>query len=87
MLLSLSMRRLPDNLDRDEAAMRTCLYSMFSDKQCPKALAWMAALCAASGNAVEAEQWLVELIGAMVFVKAPSSGAATPALRDTASMS
>jgi hypothetical protein len=63
------MRRLPDNLDRDEAAMRTCLYSMFSDKQCPKALAWMAALCAAAGRGGDAEQWLVELISAVVFAE------------------
>lgn len=67
--------------------MRTCLYSMFSTEQCPKALAWMAALCAATGHGGDAEQWLVELIEAVVFVKTPAALATVPALRDTASMS
>jgi hypothetical protein len=70
------MRRLPDNLSFDEAAMRTCLYSMFSTEQCPKALAWMAALCASTGNGVEAEQWLHELIEAVVFTKTVAPAAA-----------
>ena len=82
------MRRLPDNRTTNEAAMRTCLYFMFSTEQCPKALAWMAALCAATGNRVDAEQWLVELIGTMVFAAtAPVTGLAAAASRDAASMS
>jgi hypothetical protein len=86
MLLSPFMRRLPDNRASEEAAMWTCLYSMFSTKQCPKALAWMAALCAATGRGSDAEQWLVELIGTMVFVQTTATGdASVPAPRDTAS--
>jgi len=80
------MRRLPDNRTTNEAAMRTCLYSMFSTEQCPKALAWMAALCAATGNRVDAEQWLVELIGTVVFAQVSATGdLSAPVPRDTAS--
>lgn len=75
------MLRLRDN------PMTPCLYSMYSAEQCPKALAWMAALCAATGKCTDAEAWLIELIGAVVFVKTTSSASAIPALRDTASMS
>jgi hypothetical protein len=81
------MRRLPDNRSTNETAMRTCLYSMFSTEQCPKALAWMAALCAATGHGGDAEQWLVELIETVVFVKTPTSTTTASALQDTASMS
>jgi hypothetical protein len=72
------MRRLPDNLALDETAMRTCLYSMFSTEQCPKALAWMAALSVANGNYQDAEAWIHELIEALVFAKtaAPAHGVA-----------
>lgn len=72
------MRRLPDNLALDETAMRTCLYSMFSTEQCPKALAWMAALSVANGNYQDAEAWIHELIETLVFAqaKAPAHASA-----------
>ena len=79
----LSMLRLSDN------PMLACRYSMFAVEQCPKALAWMAALCLAVDNVNDAETWLIELIGAVVLVKnvRVRSGSNGPALRDTASMS
>lgn len=81
------MRRLPDNRSINEAAMRTCLYSMFSTEQCPKALAWMAALCAANGKGVDAEQWLVELIESVLFTRQSDVRPAGSLPQDTVSMS
>lgn len=42
-------------------------YSVFSSEQCPRALALMAGLCVACGNNGDANQWLVELVGAVVL--------------------
>lgn len=70
------MQRLRDNPDRDdtgpeealeEPPVTTCKYSMFASAQSPKALAWMAALALATGHTEDAESWLVELIGAVLF--------------------
>lgn len=81
------MRRLPDNLTTTETAMRTCLYSMPSTEPSPKALAWMAALCAAAGHGFDAEQWLVELIGAVVFTSPNTVRVTGTAPQDIANMS
>ena len=66
-------------------------YSMFSSTQCPKALAWMASFALAAGKREDAEQWLVEMIGAVLFrVSEPGEASALdhPAPRsDTAGMS
>lgn len=69
--------------------MTPCRYSMFAAEQCPKALAWMAALALATGKTADARSWLVELMGAIVLVKAAraSTDSADRAPRDTASMS
>lgn len=80
------MRRLPDNLML-ETAVKTYPYSMYSNEQCPKALAWMAALCVASGHGRDAQTWLVELIGAVVFKRGAVANHAASTSRDTASMS
>lgn len=76
------MLRLSDN------PMPACRYSMFATEQCPKALAWMAALCAVTDRSRDAGQWLVELIGAVVLVRGHrASSGRVSALRDTADMS
>lgn len=75
------MLRLSDN------PMPACRYSMFAAEQCPKALAWMAALCVVTDNMKDAEQWMIELIGAVVLVKKTAAVSPIRALRDTASMS
>lgn len=75
------MLRLSDN------PMLACRYSMFAAEQCPKALAWMAALALAAGRTADAQAWMVELISAMVLVKKTSSVATTRETRDSASMS
>jgi len=79
------MRRLPDNLV--PAMKPLCFYSMFSAEQCPKALAWMAALCASTGRGHDAEQWLIELIESVLFTHQNVVRPTEIALRDTASMS
>lgn len=61
------MQGLPDKRDPEETPVKTCAYSMFSSAQCPKALAWMAALSLAAGRPGDAETWLVELIAAVLF--------------------
>jgi hypothetical protein len=61
------MQGLPDNPGPEETPVTTCKYSMFSTSQCPKALSWMASLALAAGQVEDAENWLVELIGAMLF--------------------
>ncbi len=64
-------------------------YSMFAAEQCPKALAWMAALALAAGRTQDARGWMVELIGAVVLTErariAPGQSDLAPL--DTASMS
>lgn len=79
----LSMLRLSHN------PMQARRYSMFAAEQCPKALAWMAALCAATGRDDDAVAWLVELMGVIVLEgKAPSrAGFGDRALRHTPGMS
>lgn len=71
--------------------MQTRAYSMFATEQCPKALAWMAALSAATGRGLDAEAWLVELVGALVFTaqarQAASTGASPPTSQDIVSTS
>ncbi len=69
--------------------MQACRYSMFAAEQCPKALAWMAALALAAGKPIDAHAWFVELMSAVVLVKGRgrSGGDATRALRDTVGMS
>ena len=63
-------------------------YSMYSTAQCPKALAWMAALSAATGRNRDAQTWLVELISAVVFVREQTeTHEQSPALQDTTDMS
>jgi hypothetical protein len=64
------MQGLPDNhaaKEPLEAPVTTCQYSLFSTSQCPKALAWMASLALAAGRREDAEGWLVEVIGALLF--------------------
>jgi hypothetical protein len=64
------MQGLPDNPVPEELPkdpVTPCKYSMFSARQCPKALAWMASLALAADRREDAEQWLVEAIGALVF--------------------
>lgn len=60
---------------------------MYSNKQCPKALAWMAALCAASGRGHDAQGWLVELIGVIVLSEQSAGYTTASSRQDTASMS
>lgn len=61
--------------------MKACNYSMFSASQCPKALSWMAALALAAGKTEDAEQWVVELIGALLFRVTSAESASSPAAR------
>lgn len=76
------MQGLPDNPITEEpftsAPVTTCKYSMFSSTQCPKALAWMASLALATGRREDAEQWLVELIGAVLFRVTDTGEATSP---------
>lgn len=64
---------------------------MLAAEQCPKALAWMAALCLASRNVRGAETWLIELIGVMVLKEhralVSASNETDRARRDTANRS
>lgn len=71
------MARLPDNPGQEDPPSRPSTYSMFAQDQCPKVLAWMTAFSAAVGNALDAETWLVELIGAIVTARSRR----TPALQ------
>jgi hypothetical protein len=75
------MLRLSDN------PMQACRIPMLAAEQCPKALAWMAALCLAGGDTIQATAWMTELIGQVVWVKTRASNGTARALRDTASMS
>lgn len=68
------MQGLPDNPASDETTVKACNYSMFSASQCPKALSWMAALALAAGKTEDAEQWVVELIGSILFRDLISGG-------------
>lgn len=62
------MQGLPDNPDAQVCAPVTpCKCPMFSTTQCPKAFAWMASLALAAGQREDAEHWLVEVIGALLF--------------------
>jgi hypothetical protein len=93
------MRRLPDNpawiavlaLDEPVGDATTDVRPVktFCHSPSPKALAWMAALCAATGRMGDAEAWLVELIGEMLLmhVTTAGSGAGAPQSRHTVSMS
>lgn len=77
------MQGLPDNPAPDDATVKACTYSMFSASQCPKALSWMAALALAAGKTEDAEQWVVELIGALLFSRALSAGAGVDTASET----
>ena len=79
----LAMQRLPDNPVSAHPTMLTRAYSMYSSEQCPKALAWMAALCFAAGRQTDAQAWLVELIGVAMFTRAREAAGTTRAPRDT----
>lgn len=64
------MHGLPDNPAAEtpsEAPVTTCKFSMFSTAQSPMTLAWMASLALAAGRREDAENWLVEMIGALLF--------------------
>jgi hypothetical protein len=58
--------RTAQNLLTSALAMNAQLHA-FEFQTCPRAAAWMASLCAATGDRMGAGQWLLELIAWMAF--------------------
>lgn len=73
------MQGLPDNPASEESPedpVMPCEFPTFSVAQCPKALTWLASLALAAGQRENAEGWLVEAIGALLF-RVPDASAST----------